>query len=315
MALSGLEQLPSAEEGLIHSGPLNNDGPHWVHLERGHDEVTKWLSNHAHVPSLYIPALVEDAARPRIERVDDHLLIVLRGANMNEGDAPHDLIGLRLWVNADSVTSIRLRPIKTIATIREHLAAGTGPGTSADFLVTTVNGLTERLRELIDSIEMKVDALEEEAEGSKPRGLREQVVATRHMIAGLRRYMAPQRDALFALAGIKADWLDETHRAQIAEQAQNTVRLVEALEELKERTTVIHDDLIAHVNERMNGTMYMLALVSILLLPPSLLTGLFGINVGGMPLVDSPIGFWIVLGLVPGLIAVFLVMLRWLRWL
>lgn len=315
MSLLDSDHLPTADHGLIHALSLNNEGPSWVHLERGHQTVRKWLAERADVPTLYIPAIVDDAARPRAEQVDDHVLIVLRGANMNEGDEPHDLIGLRLWLNQDVITTVRLRPVQTIQSIRKQIDIGEGPETSAEFLSAIVTGLTKRLHELVESIDIKVDTLEEQAEAHAVRGLREDVVATRQMIAGLRRYMAPQRDALVALSDIQVDWLTDEARAQIAEQAQNTVRLVEALEELKERASVIHDDLMADVNERMNRTMYILALVSILLLPPSLLTGLFGINVGGMPMVDSPLGFWVVLGAIPGLIAACLVVLRWLRWL
>ncbi len=315
MAITSSTPLPPEDHGLIYAGPLNNSGPHWVHLERGHDNLRSWLKDEAELPPLYVPVMVEDAARPRADLVDGHALIVLRGANTNEGDAPHDLIGLRLWLTEDSLVTVRLRPVRTINGIRQDLSEGKGPQTAADFLVHTVSGLTERLRELVDELEVKVDGLEEQAEDGGPSNLREQVVSTRHVIAGLRRYMAPQRDALFELAALKVDWLDDAHRDHIREQAQNTVRIVEVLEELKERTTVIHDDLIADVNERMNRTMYMLALVSILLLPPSLLTGLFGINVGGMPMVDSNYGFWVILAMVPGLIFVFLTLLKWLRWL
>ncbi|MEN8721387.1 MAG: CorA family divalent cation transporter [Alphaproteobacteria bacterium] len=315
MAITASTELPAEDHGLIHAGPLNDDGPHWVHLERGHDNLKNWLQDQAGVPALYVPVMVEDAARPRADLVDDHALIVLRGANTNDGDAPHDLIGLRLWVTEGSLVTVRLRPVRTINAIRQDLEIGKGPANAADFLTRTVTGLTERLRELVDELEVKIDGLEEHAESGGPSNLREQVVSTRHVIAGLRRYMAPQRDALFALAKLKVDWLEDSHRDHIREQAQNTVRIVEVLEELKERTGVIHDDLMADVNERMNRTMYMLALVSILLLPPSLLTGLFGINVGGMPMVESGFGFWIVLAMVPGLILIFLALLKKLRWL
>ena len=64
----------------------------------------------------------------------------------------------------------------------------------------------------------------------------------------------------------------------------------------------------------MNRTMYLLTIVSAVLLPPSLLTGLFGINVGGMPGVESHTAFWIVTVSIPIVAAVEIVVLRHLRW-
>lgn len=64
----------------------------------------------------------------------------------------------------------------------------------------------------------------------------------------------------------------------------------------------------------MNKTMYVLTVFSALLLPPSLLTGLFGINVGGMPGVEKHYAFYVVLIALPLLAAIQFIILRRLRW-
>jgi zinc transporter len=64
----------------------------------------------------------------------------------------------------------------------------------------------------------------------------------------------------------------------------------------------------------MNRTMYLLTVVATILLPLSFITGLLGINVGGIPGADSPFGFGVVLLIIAGLATGELIMLRWLRW-
>jgi len=69
-----------------------------------------------------------------------------------------------------------------------------------------------------------------------------------------------------------------------------------------ERVNVkVEDELNNQLSERMNRTMYVLTIFAALLLPPSLLTGLFGINVGGMPGVESRWAFTIVVIALPAL--------------
>ena len=60
--------------------------------------------------------------------------------------------------------------------------------------------------------------------------------------------------------------------------------------------------------------MYLLTIISAVLLPPSLLTGLFGINVGGMPGVDVSYAFWSVALVIPVIASVEVWMLRRLGW-
>jgi len=74
------------------------------------------------------------------------------------------------------------------------------------------------------------------------------------------------------------------------------------------------DELNSRVNDQMNRTMYLLTVVATLLLPASLLTGLLGINVGGIPGVESSWAFGLVALLIPALAVVQFLIFRWLKW-
>ena len=66
---------------------------------------------------------------------------------------------------------------------------------------------------------------------------------------------------------------------------------------LQERARLLKDEISANVASDINNSLYILSLVSALLLPPSIIFGLFGINVGGLPLMGSELGFAVVVGL------------------
>jgi zinc transporter len=65
-------------------------------------------------------------------------------------------------------------------------------------------------------------------------------------------------------------------------------------EQLQGRTRLLQDELMAKLTERSNQLLYILSVMTAVLLPMTIVSGLFGMNVGGMPLVDTPIGFWVV---------------------
>ena len=68
------------------------------------------------------------------------------------------------------------------------------------------------------------------------------------------------------------------------------------------------------MTERMNQTMYIISVFTAIFLPLGLLTGLLGINVGGMPGVESPAAFWIVCGLLLVISAGLVLLLKMKHW-
>ena len=103
-------------------------------------------------------------------------------------------------------------------------------------------------------------------------------------------------------------------RAVLREVADRTTRFVEDLDAARERAAVVQDELNTRLSDQMNRTMYLLTVVATVLLPPSLITGLLGINVGGMPGAEQPWAFWVVIVLLLVLAGVEIVVLRRLRW-
>ena len=78
---------------------------------------------------------------------------------------------------------------------------------------------------------------------------------------------------------------------------------------------LIQDDLDSRAASQSNKTMYLLSIVAAIFLPLGFITGLLGINVGGMPGVDNSHAFWITVGLLVVLMGFQLYIFRRLKWL
>lgn len=124
--------------------------------------------------------------------------------------------------------------------------------------------------------------------------LREKLGSLRREIVRLRRYLAPQRDAVNRLQNERVAWLDEISRVYLREIADRTTRYVEDLDSARDRAAVTQEELNSRLSERMNKTMYVLSLVAGVFLPLGLLTGLLGINVAGIPGTEDPSAFVVV---------------------
>lgn len=110
----------------------------------------------------------------------------------------------------------------------------------------------------------------------------------------LRRHIAPQRETLARLPTERVSWMGDLTRARLRESADRVTRFLETLDAARERAAVTNEELTSRLAEQMNQTMYTLSVVAAIFLPLSLLTGLLGINVGGIPGVDWPWAFALV---------------------
>ncbi len=286
----------------------------WVHLDRVGARARRWLDEDSGIDPVVRRALLQEEVRPRALAMGEDLLVVLRGVNLNPGAEPEDMVGVRIWFEKDRIVSLRHRKMMAIQDLRDSLADGTGPSGAGEFLCLLADRLIDRMGPVIGELDDQVDQLEEEVLSAHSSKLRAQLGEMRREAIALRRYLAPQREVLARLPLEQVGWLDDVHRAYLRETADRTLRYVEDLDAARERAAVTQDELNSHLSDQMNKTMYLLTVVAAVLLPPSLVTGLLGVNVGGMPGVENPWAFTAVVVLLAVLAVVEVILLRRLKW-
>jgi zinc transporter len=265
----------------------------WMHLDYSNPNVQQWLYEQSDLEDVISDALTEEDSRPRCTPFHEGLLLGLRGVNLNPGSDPEDMVGIRIWFEKDRIISTRRRKILSVADIRETIGQGNGPESISDFLVMITSRMMERMRQVIDDLEDAVADVEDQVLTSENSQLRSELASLRRQAISLRRYLSPQREALSRLLTEKIVWLDESDRIRLREVYDQLIRHIEDLDEARDRAAVTQEQLINSLSEQMNSKMYILSIVAAIFLPLGFLTGLLGINVGGIPGADSNMGFFI----------------------
>lgn len=291
------------------------DGLLWLHFDVAGRPPRKWLRENIGLDSMVVEALTADETRPRSLNVGDGLLAVLRGVNMNPGDDPEDMVSIRLWIESDRIISTRRRKLLSVQDVRAHLEQGTGPGTSGDFLSQLVGRLADRIGDFVDTIEERLSTIEETDTGEPLQARRRSLAVLRRQIASVRRFLAPQRDALDRLYRNPGHLLAEPETNRLREEADRVTRYLEDLDLARERAIVLQEELINELAQMQNTRMYVLSVVAAIFLPLTFVTGLLGMNVGGLPGVDSPRGFLVALVVMVATSAAMLIYFRHRKWL
>lgn len=262
----------------------SGEGLLWIHLERDDPESRRWLSTTSDLDPLVVEALLAEESRPRVENVGDALLVMLRGVNHLEREEPQDLVPIHLWIDKDRVISIRDkgRILWALRDIREALATGHGPSTAGALFVQIVEKVVRDLEPLIDGIEDDVDALDEKLSETPRADVRRRLSAIRRHATKLRRWIAPQRDALHRLHREGSACLSARETVRLREVADRLWRYIECLDAVRDRAAVLHDDLSSLASEQIGRNSYRLTAVAAVLLPPILITSTFGPNLSGL---------------------------------
>lgn len=286
----------------------------WVHLDRRTRQTADWLQKKSGIDPVICETLLQEEVRPRVLTLGDAMLVTLRGVNLNPGADPQDMVGVRVWLEPNRIVSLRHRRLMAVNDLREAIETGVGPAGPGDFLYRLSDRLIDRMGPVVDQLDDRVDALEDAVLTEHSTALRTTIGEIRREAISLRRYLAPQRDVMSRLPLEQAEWLAPVHKAHLRETADRTLRYVEDLDAARERAAVTQDELNNRLSDQMNRTMYLLTIVAAILLPPSLITGLFGINVGGMPGVDNIWAFTIVIVGIVLIGVVEVIVLRRLKW-
>lgn len=265
----------------------------WLHLDYSKSTTIQWLTNKSNIDSLAIEALLTEETRPRTIILEDSILLALRGVNLHPNSDAEDMISIRLFINEKLIISTKKRNLLSVKDIVDSFKVNKGPKNSEEFLVTLINNLTSRMENTISEMEERSSDLEESMLDSNNFEKRTEISTIRKETISLRRYLSPQKDAISRLYHEKISWLDDYKKNQLREINDQVIRYIEELDSIKDRVTLTQEELSNKLNEQMNLRMYVLSVISAIFLPIGFLTGLLGINIGGMPGAENKDAFLI----------------------
>ena len=323
----------SSTSGIIHGCVLHGDGSatpidpdhtseytrdtklSWVHLDRNSPETKGWLEKEiSYLDSIIIEALLAEETRPRILHFENGTLLILRGVNLNENAEPEDMISLRLWIDDSRIISIRRRRSKAMTDIHERLMSGKGPRNSGEFIAMLLGRLFERMEPVFADLDDAIDSMEELVMESPNTTHRQRITDIRKQAIMFKRYIAPQRDVISSLRTSEFAWLSNTDKRRLQETLDRVIRYIEDIDTIRERAQIVRDELANALSDHMNKNLYVLSVIAAIFLPLGFLTGMMGINIGGMPGVESDNAFWMFAGFLAVVTGVQVLLFKWLKW-
>jgi magnesium transporter len=267
------------------------------------------------------PLSVEDAMAPReypkAEEYNGYLYVILHGIDFQateHGFATHDVdffIGPNYLVTVHDGTS------RSILELRDHCPRNSkilGEGTIALFH-RIVDSMVEHYRPEVDKLEDRLDDLEKEVFDDPRPSLIREILSEKRDVSSLRRVVTPQRDVMGRLARRDFQIINAEMSFRFRDVYDHLVRISDDSLIFQDRITGILDAHLSNVSNRLNEVMKVLTVVSVIIMPLTLLAGLWGMNV---PLPRFPgsdaLQFWWLCGISLVVIVIMLALFRRKRW-
>ncbi|MDC9595415.1 zinc transporter ZntB [Xenorhabdus anantnagensis] len=288
--------------------------PVWQHLDYKNPDSHQWLMNTTLLSSPVKEELVSESIRPKMLRTGEGTLITLRSVNRNDNARPDHLVSFRIYINDKIIISSRHRKIHSIDQVLEDLHNGVGAKSAGNWLIEIAGAITDEVNDFIEELHDNLIELEDDILEQKVPGRGELVLLRKQLIV-LRRYMAPQRDVFIRLTSERLPWMSDEERHLMQEIADRLGRGMDDLDGCIARTAVLADEITSMMADAMNRRIYMMSLLTMIFLPTTFLTGLFGVNLGGIPGNNYQFGFGLFSFLLSLLMVVFAWWLRRSKWL
>lgn len=292
----------------VDAGP---DAPYlWLHINLSHAHAERWLRTHANLPDAFFETLHEGPRSTQIERISerresadgdavhDALIAVVNDVHFDFDFDPAKIATLWISLGPQVVVTARTKPLRSVDALRTAVRGGDAPGSTTDLLAHLLRDQADVLVGIVRGVTAQIDAIEDDLLADKRAPNPRRLGVLRRVLVRLQRLLAPEPAALFRLLQNPPPWMQASDVVTLRGSTEEFSVVLRDMGALQERIKLLQEEIAAHVNEENNRSLYLLTVVTVLALPINILAGLFGMNVGGIPLAEHHQGFWILVTVV-----------------
>lgn len=269
----------------------DNSGFIWLHFDLTKAAAEKWMREHLNLPDEFYEALVVGSRSTRIEDVSDNLIAVMNDVAFEFTFDPSEMSTLWVSVSQRLLVSARTHPLSSVDQLRVAVKNGVRFSSSVALLIYLFRVQEDLLVKIMRDATLQIDIIEDRLLIGELAAKRADLGRLRRVLVRLQRLLAPEPTALFRLLHQPPLWIAEGDLDELRQSTEEFSLVIRDLAALQERIKLLQEEMAAQMGEQTNRSLFTLTIVTVFALPINIIAGLFGMNVGGIPLAENPYGF------------------------
>lgn len=263
----------------------------WLHFSLSNAASERWMARHLALPQTFHESLRGDMGSTRVELDGDALVAVIHDVLFDFTFDPEAVSTVSLCLEPRFLVSARLKPLRSVDRLRAAVKSGRTFRSSTELLAHLLRDQADVMTDIVRQTTTRVDAIEDRLLAHRIPANRRDLGSLRRVLVRLQRLLAPEPAALFRLLSRPPGWIGEEDLQDLRQAAEEFSSAVADSGTLVERIKLLQEELAALIGEQTSRTLSVLTVVTVLALPINMIAGLFGMNVGGIPLNEHRHGF------------------------
>ncbi|HIH25906.1 magnesium/cobalt transporter CorA [Candidatus Woesearchaeota archaeon] len=282
----------------------------WIDITNPSKEDLRKIIDHFDIPNNFIDSLSLKGSRPKIERINDHTMLIMYDASNDSLSEVVFLFGKNFIVSIHKNKISSFEKLKSDKSKIEELLKS-GP----DFVLhELVEDNVEGYFSILESFESELDSLEDSALRNPVPAVLERLFKIKRKLLKFRKVIYPQREAINNLSLSMYKNLSKESIFLFKDIYDDMLIITDLVEDLRETISSILEVHLSVTSNRLNEIMKVLTIISTIFIPLTLIASIYGMNFKFMPELEWKYGYHWALG-VMGLVFIFmLIYLKRKKW-
>ncbi|HMJ44200.1 MAG TPA: transporter [Pseudolabrys sp.] len=263
----------------------------WVHLSLADTRCRAWISQNARLSEFAREILLGPEEHMRMDLLGHEIVGVVPDLQQEIARATDAIVRLRFVMTDRLIISARRTPLHSVETVRRAVEAGKRFPTPVSFLDAVIDQFADAVGRMAEELGNELDNIEDRVMHGGSADERPRVGRVRLQAVRVHRHLAQLRSMFHRVEHRMAS--DNAPVAQtIRALAQKLDSIDHEVGSLHDRARLLIDEVAAKMTEITNRRLFTLSILTACLLPPTLVTGFFGMNTKDLPFQSTDGGTW-----------------------
>jgi magnesium transporter len=262
----------------------------WLNIEEPTEAETAWLAGHHDFHPLDLEdVLSRRRQRSKIDEYDDYVFLVLHFPRFDKRTGRLQATELNVFIGPGLLITIPKEPLKPISALwsrcesRDDARFDFMSKGSGFLLYEIVDQMFDYCFPILDKIGFKLDTLEDAIFEGESRELVRDISNVKQEIINYRKVIKPQRPTLRMLERAVQRYAPEDLEIYFDDIVDKNERIWDSLENYKEVAEALEATNESVITHRLNDMLAVLTILSAVILPLTLITGFYGMNIDSLP--------------------------------
>lgn len=288
----------------------------WLNIHGVHDaELIKQVGKLFQLHPLVMEDILNTEQRPKLDEFEDYLFLETRHFHYDKEAMAVNSEQISMVLTRNVLLTFQERPTGAFEPVRERLRTSKSQirTLGVDYLAyALLDSVVDRCFHVLEDVSEASEQLEQQILTKPSTSDLQNIHQLKHVSIELRRAVWPLREVVNGLIRNEKNLFNQTTLPYLRDVYDHTISFIEALESIRDSLVGLMDIYMASMSQRVNLELRALTVVTMLFMPATLITGIFGMNFDNMPFIKDKDGFWFAIGIML-LIAFLMLLIFWRR--